>query len=86
MLKAPFDGVAIVYRSGETTILITAAQASTNSKIYYIGNDEMSDEGNVFLSEISSSKIRERDSSGGNLTYPSVLNYFQFVYASQKGK
>lgn len=79
MLKSPFDGVVVVYRSGENTKFITHAQASTSLKIFYISNDEICDEANVHLGEISSSKIR-KDSSNGNLTFPSVLDYFRSVW------
>ncbi len=81
MRQSPWDGVAVVYRSGEQEQLIKQMHSLTSQKLYYVQDDSIDNQIEA-LSQISSTQIREMIRNGQScehLTYPSVLNYLKTI-------
>ncbi|CAF0722466.1 unnamed protein product [Adineta steineri] len=75
MLQTPYNGIAVVYRSGEEEHLIKSMCSTTSEKLYYVRDDTFENQIEA-LNEISSIQIRQMIKNGQScehLTFLSVL-------------
>ncbi|CAF1457330.1 unnamed protein product [Rotaria sp. Silwood1] len=81
MQQSPWNGIAVVYRSGEQEDLIKSMHSLTSEKLYYV-RDDSPDNQTEGLNQISSTQIRQmmkNEQSCEHLTYSSVLNYLKMI-------
>ena len=81
MQQSPWNGIAVVYRSGEQEHLIKSMHSLTSEKLYYV-RDDSPDNQTEALNQISSTQIRQMMKNGQScehLTYSSVLNYLKMI-------
>ncbi|CAF1670314.1 unnamed protein product [Adineta ricciae] len=81
MQQSPWNGVAVVYRSGVQEKFVESMQCVPCEKLFYIRNDSSDNQSEV-LSGISSTEIRQRlrnEQWCEDLTYRSILNYMKMM-------
>ncbi|CAF0987155.1 unnamed protein product [Adineta ricciae] len=81
MREAPWNGVAVVYRSGEKESLIQSSHSISNERLFYVRDDTPENQAEA-VSQISSTQIRQMIKNGQschNLTYQSVLDYLKTI-------